>query len=293
MNIIYIDVLITVNIFVDFFLILCTKQFLHIKTSYKKMILASIAGGFFSLIALFPTLPIILNIIIDLTIATIITSIAFGEYKIKKTVTNAFNSKKHKAFLYELKNKLKRVAVYFSFTFSFYGIMIFIYTVFKPNKLEIYNDVIYFDISPVILIILTLICYYIINIIKRMTKGANGFETCNIEVNVNKQSFSFIAKIDTGCTLKEPFSNYEVIIAETILFNNFQPDNKKIRLIPFTSLGGNGVIKGFRPDEVKINNKNIGNEIYIGLCENIMKGDVKALISFELANTQINQEVNI
>ena len=53
MKSVYIDVLITVNVFIDFILILCTKKALCINTSFKKMLLASLLGGVQSLIALF------------------------------------------------------------------------------------------------------------------------------------------------------------------------------------------------------------------------------------------------
>ena len=62
MKSVYIDVLITVNVFIDFILILCTKKGLCINTSFKKMLLASLLGGVQSLIALFPPLPFFLNI---------------------------------------------------------------------------------------------------------------------------------------------------------------------------------------------------------------------------------------
>ena len=264
MKSVYIDVLIVVNIFIDFFLILCTKQCLHLKSSYIRMILGAIAGGALSLTALLPTLLPILNLLINISGIIIIILITFEKCTVKCFI--------------------KRVTVYFAFSFIFCGIMIFVYTIFKPKKMEIYNDVIYLDISPILLIILTLICYYILNIIKRLTKGVNGFETCNIEIIVNQKQFNFIAKIDTGCNLKEPFSGFDVIIAENDLFGGYCPKEYNMRLIPFTSLGGKGVINGFRPDEVIINNKSLGNEFYIGLCKNIMKGDIKALISTETAN---------
>ena len=42
MKSVYIDVLITVNVFIDFILILCAKKALCINTSFKKMLLASL-----------------------------------------------------------------------------------------------------------------------------------------------------------------------------------------------------------------------------------------------------------
>ena len=81
MKSVYIDVLITVNVFIDFILILCTKKALCINTSFKKMLLASLLGGVQSLIALFPPLPFFLNIPIDvLCAAGIVLSVLSNEY---------------------------------------------------------------------------------------------------------------------------------------------------------------------------------------------------------------------
>lgn len=263
---IYIDVLITVNIFIDYILLVCTRRFLNIRASLKRVILGSLIGGVLSLTALLPKINPLINILLDVAEAMIIILIAFG-----------FCSKK---------NYIKRVAVYFLFSFTFCGIMIGIYTTFKPSGLAIYNNTVYFNISPVLLIILTLCSYYIMIILKRLTKGVNGHETCNIEIITGGQSYTFCAKIDSGCNLKEPFSGDYVIIAEKSLFENLNIADHKTRIIPFESLGGEGIIKGFRPEMVQINGRKAGNKIYIGICENILKGEIKALIPSELANNQ-------
>ena len=262
MRTVYIDVLITVNIFIDFFLILCTRNFLHIRVSLKRMILGSIFGGSLSLVALFPAQPALINLVINLFSATAIIFITFGKSNLKCYIT--------------------RVAVYFLCSFAFCGIMIFIYTTFKPSGMEIYNDVVYFNISPVILIILTLVCYYILKLIKRLTKGVCGGDTCNVEICISDVSDTFIAKIDTGCNVKEPFSGEYVIIAERSVIENIHPDETKMRVIPFSSLGGEGYIKGFKPKCVKIDGKELTEGVYIGICCNVIKGDIKALVPNEI-----------
>ena len=93
MQTIYIDVLFTVNIFIDFFLILCVKKFLDLNVSLKRIIAGSLLGGLFSIVALLPKIPIILNLFLDLIFALAIVFVSFG-----KTPVNNF---------------IKRVTVYF------------------------------------------------------------------------------------------------------------------------------------------------------------------------------------
>ena len=160
--------------------------------------------------------------------------------------------------------------------------MIFIYTAFKPKGLEIYNDTVYFNISPVVLIILTLACYYILKLIKRLTKGVCGGGVCNVEIYLSEKSAVFSAKIDSGCNVKEPFSGDYVIIAEEYILDGCVPDDENTRIIPFGSLGGDGILKGFKPDKIKINGAEI-NDVYIGICKNVIKGDIRALIPYEIS----------
>lgn len=128
----------------------------------------------------------------------------------------------------------------------------FLYNAFKPKGMEVYNDTVYFNISPVLLIILTLVCYYILKLTKILTKGGNGSGVCKVEIKINEQSYFFPAKIDTGCNLVEPFSGNYVIIAEQNIFDDYVPDETKTRIIPFESLGGNGIVKDFLPIRLKL-----------------------------------------
>ncbi len=263
MKTIYVDVLVTVNIFIDFLLLICTKKFLNIRAKLIRVILGSLLGGVLSLSALLPKIPIGLNIALDIAFAALIVFVTFG-----KT---------------EIKNYVKRVTVYFASSFIFCGIMIFIYTAFKPNGMGIYNDIVYFDISPVLLIILTLICYFILRLIKRLTKGESAKSVCSVEVEANGASAQFSAIADTGCSVKEPFSSSYVIIAEKSLLEGVEFNENTFRVIPFESLGGNGVIKGYKPDKVKINGKEAGN-IYIGISEGVLKSETKAIAPYDLVN---------
>lgn len=261
MKTVYVDVLVTVNIFIDFLLLVCTKRFLNIKAKLIRVILGSLLGGVLSLSALLPKIPIGVNIALDIAFAALIIFVTFGRTG--------------------LKNYIKRVAVYFAASFIFCGIMIFVYTAFKPNGMGIYNDVVYFDISPVLLIILTLICYFILRLIKRLCKGDSAKSVCRVELEANGEKAEFSAIVDTGCNVKEPFSSDYVIIAEKSLVDKVNFDESRFRIIPFDSLGGSGILKGYKPDIVRINGKEAEN-IYIGISDGVIKSETKAIAPYDL-----------
>lgn len=216
MKSVYIDVLITVNVFIDFILILCTKKALCINTSFKKMLLASLLGGVQSLIALFPPLPFFLNIPIDVLCAAGIVLCAFGRCPFKCFI--------------------KRISVFLSLSFSFCGIMMFLYNAFKPKGMEVYNDTVYFNISPVLLIILTLVCYYILKLTKILTKGGNGSGVCKVEIKVNEQSYFSLQRLILVATLLNRFREIMSLLQNKIFLMTMFPMKPKQGLFRLKAL---------------------------------------------------------
>lgn len=216
MKSVYIDVLITVNVFIDFILILCTKKALCINTSFKKMLLASLLGGVQSLIALFPPLPFFLNIPIDVLCAAGIVLCAFGKCPFKCFI--------------------KRISVFLSLSFSFCGIMMFLYNAFKPKGMEVYNDTVYFNISPVLLIILTLVCYYILKLTKILTKGGNGSGVCKVEIKVNEQSYFSLQRLIRVATLLNRFREIMSLLQNKIFLMTMFPMKPKQGLFRLKAL---------------------------------------------------------
>lgn len=262
MRTVYVDVLITVNFMIDLMLILCVRRFLHIKTKLWRVILSAVLGGFLSLIALLPSIPAILNILLDITSAALLVTVAFG-----KT---------------DFKSFIKRTILLFSVSFFFCGIMVFVYTAFKPKGMEVYNDVVYFNISPILLIILTLVCYYLMLIFQKFSKGKLGKQICTVNLSFGNSEAEFSAMIDTGCEVKEPFSGEYVIIAEKSCLESVTSLPLQKRVIPFDSLGGKGILDGIKADGIKIDSKEITNRIYIGICDGVLKGDVKAIVPYAI-----------
>lgn len=262
MRTVYLDVLVAVNIFVDFFLLLATRRLLHIRAPYYRLILGGAAGGAASLAALLPRLPPLLNLLLDAAAAAAMVFLAFGRARVPDFI--------------------KRVAVYFAMSFLFSGIMLFVCTVFKPGGVAVFNDVVYFNISPVLLIILTLLCYYILRLIKRLAKRDCAKRVCSAELTLCGKTLSVRAMVDSGCAVREPFSGAEVVIAEAEILQNFQLPHDKIRIIPFESLGGDGVLRGYPLDKAVIDGRQADGRVYLGVCEGVLKGEVRAIVPSSL-----------
>ena len=78
METIYIDVLLVLNIYVNFFLIRSASKIMHTPVKNYRCILASVYGSLFSLLILAPEMGVLLNFLIKLAAAFTIVLAAFG-----------------------------------------------------------------------------------------------------------------------------------------------------------------------------------------------------------------------
>ena len=205
-----------------------------------------------------------------------------------------------------IKNKkvfIKALMCFYFFSFAFSGIMFALWCVWKPNGLAINNGIVYFNISPIALIIFTLLSYIIIETIGRVTgKHESTRRWCQLNVSFHGKSSNFKAKIDTANSLREPFSNLPVIVARQNVLESIFPESKnlvggkafaniqdvaknldlKLRMVPFKTVSGEGLLPAFKPDFINIS-ENIHKEAYIAICPNkILPQETSALIGPDL-----------
>ncbi|MBQ7504162.1 MAG: sigma-E processing peptidase SpoIIGA [Ruminococcus sp.] len=257
MKTVYVDVMIFTNIFEDFLLLCAVKYILRIKTKYYRLVLGSLAGGIMSVLSLI-NLNFIISVLLKILSALLLILIAFG-FKDKKLF-------------------IKSSSTLIVITFLVNGAIICFYIALKPNGMLIINDSVYFDISPLLLIILTLVVYIILFLYKKLFKNhAKTNLVKDVEIKLNNSAFIIKCKVDSGLNAKEPFSGSSVIIVEKSVFNE-SVNEKNLRVIPFKSLGGEGIIYGFKAENVIIDRKTINEEIYIGMYEGKFNNEIKGLL---------------
>lgn len=272
---IYIDVLICVNLFINYLILLAVSRFINIKAKLYRTLIGAMIGAVASLIILLPQLGGLINIIIKIILSVIIIAVVYGLKGFKQT--------------------FKLIATFFLMTFIFCGAMLALWYIAYPKGLTMRNSVIYINISPQLLVIFTIICYLIIRTIGRIVGKSSDYKLYNrIKLNINGQTVLLNAKLDTGNTLKEPFSGLPVIIVNDNVFKNIPHSNSenvdyeeyfalKARFIPFSSLGGNGILPAIKANEVFVNENKFEGECFVALCKKgILPEGVDALIGSEL-----------
>lgn len=276
---VYIDVLIGVNIIINYFILLAVSKYSKISPKQCRMILGSVFGAVCSLVIFLPNLGFILNSLLKLVISVIIVFFAFG--------------------FHNLKTLFKNIALFYFISFCFCGVMLFIWFIATPKGLVVNNSVVYFNISPLIMIVTTLVSYIVIRVCNRlMGKKQNNIEICKIKLINNNSFCEFYGKIDTGNTLCEPFSQRPVMVVNEDAIKDIAEDEfsklldintttstvkNKYRVIPFSAVGGSGVLPAFSPSEVYINGIFCKQKIYVAVCKNnILCGEIKAMVNPEI-----------
>ena len=288
---IYVDVLLGINLFINYFTLIGTSRFLYIKYKRIRIFLASLLGAFYSLYIFLPKMNLAVSILIKLFMVTTIIFAAFGT-----------ESKRL---------QIKAALSFWGMNVAFSGIMFALWCAFAPRGLIINNSVVYFNMSPLLLLISTVIAYTIIEFGSRvLEKKAIKEILCRVGIEIGGKRVVVEGKVDTGNSLREPFSNLPVVVvpkgkildvvpkdmwdflsSTDISSFNFKTSTnlrKKLRMVPFRTVSGDGVLPAFKPDNIQIErgkDKVMNKEAYVAVCKDgMIGGEISALISPELVD---------
>lgn len=262
--VIYVDVLFIVNFFITFFLLQVTAKLLKTQEKLWRIVLGSLIGGLYSLVILADDLHFLVSIIGKFAVGSLIILASFK--------------------LRGLKNYFKEVLIFFFSNLMFVGIIIGTWMIFKPKGVVINNNTVYFDISAKLLLFSALCAYLLSVIIIRIYNNKIAKkELYQAVITKNGREYKFFAFADSGNNLKEPFSNYPVIVADKNLFDNIATE----RLVPYSTIGGEGVLNAFKPDKTLIITSRGQAEIenvYVALNDNLRKGEYRGIINPKILN---------
>lgn len=267
---VYLDVLIGVNLFINYFLLLAVARFLHIPSKRGRMVAGAALGAFYALSIFLPGLHPVLSLLIKLLMSGSIVWLAFP--------------------IQSWKTFLRALAGFYLTSFAFAGFMLCLWYFVAPQGLLIKNSVVYFDVSPLFLLCATVACYFAIRLVQRIT-GRQRPEAlfCPITIQRGGQESRCTAKVDTGNTLTEPFSGFPVVVVQEEAVQAVVPQQQEqtaFRLVPYGAVGGGGVLSAFRPEKLVISaGKRVieTRDVYIAVSqEPLSNGEFQALLHPDL-----------
>lgn len=234
---VYADILIIVNFVVDYFLISIAAHFLNKKPRLWRLLLSAGTGGIFSLYIFLPASNFFLQSLIQILMCAVLCLISFG-----------FGC---------LKNFFRNTAVLFVVNFSYSGAMIAVWMLFKPHGMVINNSVVYFDISPLFLILFSVIGYFGVMLLRRLLKRTFSHNIyCNVTAYCGERFLSLDGIVDTGNSLKDVFGLSQIFITGGDIIDTLLGDEKqnpaRFRKIPCGTVAGEKLLDGYRIDSIEI-----------------------------------------
>lgn len=271
---IYVDVLIIINIYINYGLLLLTSAAVKTDADRLRLLLASLFGGVYSLIILVPDISDLLISVSRAPALAVMVFLAYGYGGRRKYI--------------------RKTLIFFGINLAFAGAMLLLWLFFCPQNMYFNSGVVYFGIDALALVLLTIGAYVIIRLISLLGKGRvpRGL-TYSVTVFLSGRELICRGFYDSGNTLCDPFSGEGVTVVNIDLFSGIiEPDvfettenadrSLNMKLIPVSTLSGTQLLPSFRADRIRI--KGIETDIIlerpvIALCrEKIHGGEYGALL---------------
>ncbi len=272
--VVYADVLIGLNTIVTYFILLAAKRISGVMVKHYRIILSSVVGGFLALYIFLPQQHFLVEVGVKLLFSAVITIIAFGSRPFK--------------------SYLRALFCFYAVSFLYAGFMLGFWYVLKPDGMAINNGVVYFSISPVVLILSTVICYFGIRGVQIFLRREDTYSV-NKSIRLNFENKSVVCRclVDTGSTINDPVGGCKVIIlskktAEQLFGEKtvtsalkMKVDSgiaTKFRVIPYKTLNSTGLMPSIRIDSAQSDSIKI-DKVIAGISDASFDGDFGGIIS--------------
>lgn len=228
---VYADVLVIVNVYIDFFLLWCVRRFLQLSVPNKRLICGALAGGALSLSALLPVKAAGCSLLLAIATAVLMALATFAPMRPRLF--------------------LRATVCLLGCTLGLAGFFVLLLQWVTPRSLAVLGFVVYFDLSPAVLFGMTCGAYVIFWLCEKLLPhGTRAVRCCRFCIEHGGRQVTVTAKADTGCALREPFSGLPVILCEQQILSPLSPAPESLRVIPYQSVGGSGLLTAFLPDHL-------------------------------------------
>lgn len=252
-TVIYIDVLIITNFFINLLLLCVTAAFLKTKPTKGRLLCATLIGAVYSLVLLAPNMGLFFSSLSKIAVSVCMTCIAFNG-KNPKTI-------------------VRQAICFFCMSSLFAGLMLLLKTVFSAQMIIVNNATSYFAVSSGQIAMLAGVCYVLLRLIVNIVQRTVGEKKqVRITLQCENKELCLTAMEDTGNALFEPLTQRAVSLADFEAVRDLLPPQlhsffggetkllpdissswkKRIYLIPAQTAVGKALLPCFRADAVCI-----------------------------------------
>lgn len=260
MTVIYADILVTINLAVDYLLLFAAARIAG--AEYRRLygLLGAAVGALYSLIILFD-LPAFVLGATRLAVSSLMVLITFGKRNFSEFIRLLF--------------------IFYICSFLFSGFMMLINSFLHADSFFAGNGIIYFEFSAVGIVLSGTAAFLVTELLRRLFRRGEPEGTCSIRIFYGGKSAVLKGFTDTGNDLSDPFTgapvavcraaslasvlSKEMLSAET---DYTLSTDLGMRLIPCKTVSGNVLIPAFRPDKLILDMNGTryeAEEILIGL----------------------------
>ena len=263
---IYLDVLVVLNIYMTWLLISLTAMLSRTPSKPGWRALASFFGGFSSLIILIPTdvkLLAFTLLVLKFLLGAATVFIGFWGSTVRR--------------------RLLLVPAFLGVNMLASAFLELIERAVGTPLIAVYSGFVYFDISPLNLVLTTAAIYAALTISAKLFSknlGAEGAYRVNFRIGC--KAFSLDGFADTGNTARDLFSGLPVIICTGTMIENCA----KIRAVPYKTISGEGVLYAVAPDELTLTNERGETKSVDALVAGLPEGERRAVFNPKILNTK-------
>lgn len=282
--VIYLDVLLALNLFIDFLLLASTARLLHVPHRRGRLVLGALAGSVSACLCLVDW-PTVLLWSARLAAAAVVVRLAF-RWQGRRSY-------------------MRQLAVFFLVSALFGGVSFALWFFVAPTGMTMIHGVVYYDVSPLMLTIFTLISYAVLCVYDRITrKRVAGGHTYYLEIQMADHTVCLRSLYDTGHHVVEPFSGRPVVIVrrgavESCLPARFGETEQeelsaeaavatRVRRIPVHTLGGVSLLPALRPEHMVLRTPaGAAADVtgsFVAVCETLGRGEYDAIVGTDMVS---------
>ncbi|MBQ3133328.1 MAG: sigma-E processing peptidase SpoIIGA [Clostridia bacterium] len=238
MPVIYLDVLLALNLLIDFLLLTATAAWQHLPHRRWRRIVAAMIGAVSAGVVLLPPLPWWGQFLFDVAVAAAMVRTAF-----------AWRS-------WALFGKTLGTLYLLSAGLS--GACTLLVKLFSPIGFQVINGTVYYDIPPITLVICTVVSYGALSLFEHWARPRRlARHTYRITAEFGGKTAQFYAFYDSGNLLTEGYSGAGIIVVERSALGGWEAPSDAVsaaaqgfRLIPYRTAAGEALCPAFRPDKL-------------------------------------------
>lgn len=265
--VVYADVLIILNLYINYFLIRATAMLMRRVCARKRCVLAALAGAVGSLVMLLPELPFAVVVLYKTALGSVIVLIAFGRQKPADFAVCAL--------------------FFLVVNFIFAGIMLALWTFAAPLGMVCGNGMVYFNIPTAAIIAFTAAAYCAVRLVRFFAdKRIHCNKICDVKISLNDRAVTLRGLCDTGNGLCDPFSGKPVVICRFDKISPITPKNvpdyfegrlsEELRVIPCRTISAETLVPIFKAD-ITIDGKTADG--FVGVTKNPLGDEVDCVFN--------------